>query len=166
MRAPASAARRRGFDHLAEPLGSHLHHRRLGLVVRYAGAPLEHGQRRVEERPAPADDRPERACVRPVQVDTSESAVPPIAARGVVGEDGLAVLLAFHLRQQAGAERSDVLDAGQAVVEERACLEQLEVRGRDHVSITAHVDHSFRAAERQAVVDLIAVAPCAIARSA
>ena len=97
---------------------------------------------------------PERAGVRPVQVEARESAVAPLVARGVVGEDGLPVLLALDLRQQAGAERGDVLDAVQAVVEQHACLEQLEVRGRDHVALAAHVDHRLRAAERQAEVDL------------
>jgi hypothetical protein len=84
------------------------HHRRDlrggRTLDRAPGAPLEHGERRIDPRSAHLQDAVQLLCLGTVEIGTGEHLVPAEPPRIVVGEHGLAVRLRLSPRHDARAE--------------------------------------------------------------
>ena len=88
------------------------------------------------------------------QVGVGEQRVPPVPPRVVVGQHRLSIPFGAPERDDAGAHRRDVLEAIQALEEQVAGVEDLEMRGAGHIVRPAHPHHGHRAREWQPEVDL------------
>ena len=153
MRAPSSAARRASRFMFSNPAAIMTAVSRGRLCRRRIRAALEHGERRVEPWTPIAQHGIERLRVGAVEIQCAKIRYRPSRRASLSSSTACRYCSRSRARQQARAERGDVLDAVKPGEQRLACVEDLEMRRARDVMRVADLDHGPRACQRQPEVD-------------